>query len=211
MKSLLITEFFDLISEFKKIPKSDYMALVKIYEANLDVINQIAAADNPRYRDIIMQLKGDYGISLVHAGYYSKALNPLEESIVLFEKSPSLNEADLYSDTFTQQILWSYGVALWETRKLSEAKAHFERLVLLFPENEKYRMWLNGLKVEKARKISQPLWVICLVWLVAEFTIFEKLNPRAQLILSIVGLLFLSFVVSIELYVYKKNLNRSSK
>lgn len=205
-----MTEFSNLINEFKKIPKSDYMALVKIYEANLDVINQIAAADNPRYKDIIMQLKGDYGISLVHSGYYSKALNSLEESIVMFENSPSRNEEDLYSDTFTQQILWSYGVALWETRKLKEAKAHFKRLVLLFPENDKYRTWLNGLKVEKARKISQPLWVICAVWLVAEFTIFEQFNPRIQLILSIVGLLFLIFVVSIERYIYKKNLNRGS-
>lgn len=191
-----------LKDEFDKLGESDNLAMIKFYESNIDSINNINPKLDNNHYDFKMRLQSEYGLSLVSAGYYSQAVSVLKNSIKLFENAPTVESEKIHEITFYQHLLWNYGLALWETKKINEAQTLFERLVLNYPKNEKYRVWLNGLKAEKIKKITRPLWVICSIWLICELTIFEKFDQNLQLLLSLIGILFLGSVGIIELRIY---------
>ena|SRR5690554_1778653 len=191
-----------LKEEFDKLGKADNLAMVKFYESNADSINSINVNKDNSHYDAKLRLQSEYGLSLVSAGYYSQAVSVLKDSIEMFESSPTIDSKNLYEITYFEHLLWNYGLALWETKKINEAKILFDRLALNYPKNEKYRAWLNGLKAEKVKKITRPLWIVCGIWLIGELTVFEKFDNSLQLTLSLVGILFLVAVGVAELYIY---------
>jgi len=191
-----------LKEEFDKLGKADNLAMVKFYESNADSINSINVNKDNSHYDAKLRLQSEYGLSLVSAGYYSQAVSVLKDSIEMFESSPTIDSKNLYGITYFEHLLWNYGLALWETKKINEAKILFDRLALNYPKNEKYRAWLNGLKAEKVKKITRPLWIVCGIWLIGELTVFEKFDNSLQLTLSLVGILFLVAVGVAELYIY---------
>lgn len=199
---MIVKDVQQLNAEFDKLGNSDNLALIQFYEANLESINHIDTSQDNNHYDSKMRLQSEYGLSLVSAGYYTKALMVLADSIQMFENSPSIENDKIYTITYFEHLLWNYGVALWETKRIHDATLLFERLVRNYPKNEKYRAWLNGLKAEKIKKITKPFWIICGIWLLGELTLFEKFDPSIQLTLALVGVLFLVVVGIAELYIY---------
>lgn len=199
---MIVKDVQQLNAEFDKLGNSDNLAMIQFYEANLESINHIDTNQDNNHYDSKMRLQSEYGLSLVSAGYYTKALLVLADSIQMFENSPSIENDKIHTITYFEHLLWNYGVALWETKRIHDATLLFERLVRNYPKNEKYRAWLNGLKAEKIKKFTKPFWIICGIWLLGELTLFEKFDPSIQLTLSLVGVLLLVVVGIAELYIY---------
>ena len=158
----------ELKDEYDQLGKADYLAMIKFYESNVDSIDAIdIAIDNVHY-DAKMHWKSGYGMSLVSAGYYSQSTTVLEDSISMFENSPSIEPDKLYTINYFEHVLWNYGIALWENKNIPKAKMLFERLTKHYPDNEKYRAWLNGLKTQSLRKIANIVALIGALLLIGE-------------------------------------------
>ena len=201
---------------FDKLENADYLTIIKFYESNIEAINLLNPKNDENQYNFKMRLQSEYGLSLVSAGYYTLAVSVLDDSIKMFENSPTIEIGEIHEITYFEHLLWNYGVALWETKNIPETTKIFERLVKNYPKNEKYSIWLRGLKAEKIKKITKPLWIICGLWLIGELTIFEKLDQNIQLILSFMGVLLLIAVGIAELYIFfitkdKKKTNAQKK
>ena len=150
----------ELKEEFEKVRSSGDRSFIKFYEANIDSIDDIDPTLNEDNYNVKLRLQSEYGLSLVGAGYYTKAIPLIEDSIFMFEELYRADINKLYGITFFELLLFNLGRACWETKNILKASLTFNRLVENYPENEKYRSWLNGLKVEKVKKIIRPVWIL---------------------------------------------------
>lgn len=198
----------ELKAEYDQLGKSDYLAMIKFYESNIDAIEAIdITIDNAHY-DTKMHWQSEYGMSLVSAGYYSQAIPILKNSIAMFENAPSIESERLYSISYFEHVLWSYGVALWEIKNIPEAKQLFERLTKYYPNNEKYRAWLNGLKTQFLRKVANGVAFLGALLLIGEISIFERMNLDSNLPLFLLEILVVLVYISLELRIYLINKKR---
>lgn len=200
-----MTDHNKLREEFEKIEKSDCLTMIKFYESNIETINLLNPKQDENQYNFKMRLQSEYGLSLLNAGHFTKSVSIINDSITMFENSTTIEKKQLHKIAYFEHLLWNYGVALWETKNIPEATKIFKKLVKTYPMNEKYKAWLNGLKVEKIRRTSKLLWVFCAIWIVGEFSFFNKLNQNFQLILSLLGLLILITIAVTELYIYNLN------
>lgn len=193
-------DFNQLIQEFEQLSKSDDLVMIKFYESNIDLIENTPY--QPQEFDHKLKMTGEYGLSLVSAGLYSKATKVLKSVIQQFKIIAERKDKDPYEITYFEHLLWNYGVALWEIKNTKETKIVFEELVKHYPKNEKYHAWLNGLKANKIQKINNVFLVIGAFYLVGNYTFFDKLNEDVQNILSWLSIPILITFLALELYIY---------
>lgn len=191
-----------LKEEFDKLNSSDNSAYIRFYENNINSIDKIDITKDDDHYTAKLRLYSEYGLSLVGGGHYTKGASVLEKAIPMFENAPNQDFNKLREISYFEHLLWSYGVALWETKQIESSVKIFNRLVDYYPDNEKYRSWLNALKVIKIKKYTKPLWAVCMIWLIGELTVFEKFDTNTQFNLSIIGAGLLIIVGLLELYIY---------
>lgn len=196
--------------EFSRLNQSDSRGIIRFYENNLDSIENIDISQNDDNYEIKLKILCDYGVSLVIVGNYSKGVEILKTAIPMFEYAPGQEQSKLKSNGYFENLLWSYGLALWETKKLNDSIKIFDRLVEYYPDNDKYRKWLNQLKANKISKITTPLWIVCMVWLFGELTIFEKFESTTRFKLALIGFILLLIVSFLEYYKYKTKNKKST-
>lgn len=197
-----LKDIHQLKEEFDNLNQSDNLAYIRFYENNLDSIDKIDIEKDEGHYNAKLRLFCEYGLSLVGGGHYTRGASVLEKAIPMFENAPNQDFDKLKEISYFEHLLWSYGVALWETQRIESSIEIFNRLVDYYPDNDKYRSWLNGLKATKIKKYTKPLWIVIAIWLVCDFTIFEKFDSIVQFRLSIFGAALLVIVGLLELYIY---------
>jgi len=207
-----LKDIHQLKQEFDNLNSSDNLAYIRFYESNLYSIDRIDIGKDNNHYNAKLRLFSEYGLSLVGGGHYTKGATVLEKAIPMFENAPNQDFNNLRKASYFEHLLWSYGVALWETKQIESSIKVFNRLVDYYPDNDKYRIWLNGLKATKIKKYTKPLWIGIAIWFVCDFTIFEKFDSIVQFRLSIFGATLLVIVGLLELYIYitKKKKARST-
>ena len=200
-----------LKSEFDLISSSDNLAFIRFYESNIQSIDSIDSSLDDDHYNFKLRLICEYGISLVSGGQYTKGVSVLEKAIPMFENEPKNSNFDLKTNSYLEHLLWNYGLALWEVKRTNESMNVFRRLVSYYPENDKYRNWLAGLKASKLRKIATPIWLCCFIWLLGDLLFFDKLDPQTRLYLSVLGLLILLSAGLMELIILLIKKNKSTK
>jgi tetratricopeptide (TPR) repeat protein len=191
-------DIYALKVESEKISLNAHEEYIRFYENNIDSIDNIdiSFSDDNYYTKL--RLFSEYGVRLVCAGYFSKGANVLEKAVPMFENAPEQDYESLKDSSYFGNMLWSYGLALHESKQTDKAIEIFQRLLTYYPENEKYRNWFYGLKVNRASKYSRPFYIIGLVWLVCYFTIFKSLKIDSLLFVTLISGLFLLLMAIME-------------
>jgi tetratricopeptide (TPR) repeat protein len=188
--------------EFNGLKHSDAREVIKFFEENFESIESLDISKTDEEYKTKLKILCDYGVCLVVVGNYSKGAKILNNSIPMYEYAPDQEYSKLQGNGYFENLLWSYGLALSETKQINDSIKIFKRLVEYYPDNEKYRKWLNQLKANKISKITTPLWIICMVWLFGELTFFEQFESTIKFRLALVGFILLLIVTSIEYYKY---------
>lgn len=197
-----LKDIYQLKKEFDKLKLSDNLAYIRFYESNIDSIENIDISKDNDHYTAKLRLFSEYGLSLVGGGHYTRGASVLEKAIPMFENAPDQDYDKLKEISYFEHLLWNYGLALWETKRIDSSLEVFNRLVDYYPDNDKYRNWLNGLKATKIRKYVNPLWIIVWIWIIGEFTFFEKFEKRTQFYLALIGGALFIVVGLLELYIF---------
>ena len=200
-----------LKDEFELLKSSDNLAFIRFYENNIQSIDNIDSTKDEDSYDFKLRLICEYGLSLSGGGQYTKAVSILEKAITMFENQPNYPDFDPGNNSYLEHLLWNYGLVLWEVNQINNSIKVFKRLVSYYPENDKYRNWLSGLKARKIRRISNPLWVAVLVWLLGDLIIYNRFDTKTRLVLSIIGFILLVSVLLLELIIQIVKRKKSTK
>lgn len=192
----------ELKEEFGEGKKDDNLSYIKFYEVNIKSIDNIDISIDDDHYGFKLRLICEYGLCLVAKGQYTKGVSILDKAVPMFENAPNQNLDELKNSSYFQDLLWSYGSALWQTKQNKHSTAIFNRLVNYYPDNDRYRNWLEGLEAAKIKRYTYPFWSICAIWLIGEFTFFEIFNLRIQYILAIIGGVLFLIALFLELYIY---------
>lgn len=195
-------DIFELKEEYDKIEPSDNMNMIRFYERNIDSIKNININKGQEHYNVKLRLDCEYGLSLVNKGHYSKGVRFLEDAIQMFEKSANLDYEKLNEISYFESLLWNYGYALYQIKDYSKSFEVFKRLTSYYPKNDRYKAWLHELKLKRTAKILRLIWVLVVIWLVGEYTIFDKLNSQTQSVTNFFGIVILLLVIGTELYIY---------
>jgi tetratricopeptide (TPR) repeat protein len=190
-----------LEDEFDLLTPSDNLAFIRFYENNKHSIENTDSSIDGLNDKFKLKLVCEYGMSLVDGGQYAKGVSILEKAIPMFENEPDNSKTDLKNNSYLEHLLWHYGFALWEIKQINDSIKIFKRLVNYYPENDKYRNWLTSLKASKIRKIANPIWIACFIWLLGDLIIFSKLDSQTRLFFSILGVSLLITVGIMELII----------
>jgi len=127
----------------------------------------------------------------------------------MFENAPNQDQTKLFGITYYEHLLWNYAIGLDRAKHFEDSVDAFKRLVECYPNNNKY--WLKDAKSYKIRKLLKPLWGICFVSLIGEFTFFEKLDTKIQFYLATIGAVTLVFTVMLEVWIYIIRMGKARK
>ena len=191
-----------LKDDYEQLDRANDKNIITFFEKNLESIHAINVTESEEHYGVKLRFQSEYGMSLLSAGYYTKANQELEKSIEMFKKSPTINPDKIYENNFFETLLWNYSVSLWESKEISKSITSFKELVEHYPKNEKYQAWLNGLKMEKIRKFISPVWIAAGIWLVGSYTFFKSFDEDTQLILTYLGVSLFVLGVVLELYAF---------
>lgn len=191
-----------LQEDFLELDKSDDLRVIEFYESHSETFNSLNPCENVNHYNFKMHVLSYYGISLLSAGYFTKSESILKDAIAMFEHSPELDSSELHKIRFFEKTFWSYALALWEVGDIKKAIQAFNNLVENHPDNDKYKAWLKALKAARLRKLIQPLWVICGLFLFGHLVFFRNFHDQVQIILAFLGLFLLSVVSISVLYLY---------
>lgn len=204
------------MSELKKIYDKIYTEhlgqdpkqLIRYYEKNRDLIEvENLTPSNPDY-DGIMRIMTDYAKSLSYYGDSRKSLIYLNKSDELWKNSTSAK--DLVNISVYEGLIWTRGTEYFNQKKYSLAIKDFQYLVDNYPNNDKYRDWLLGLKTTRIKKYTNfiwPLFFTCIIW----SSLIDEKNKNLILILLYVGSVLFVAGIGIELFNFllKKKIKRT--
>jgi tetratricopeptide (TPR) repeat protein len=196
---------YELKKEFDELNLSDKLAFVQFYESNVSSIEKIDISKDSDHYNSKLRYICEYGMSLVSVGQFSKGVRILEKAIPMYEFAPNNAQGKSDITPYYEYLLWNYGLALYETNQIDNAIKNFKKLVLHSPVNDKYYNWLNGLRAMRIAKIAKPIWGLCFIWIVLEFTVFEKFNSTIQFKLAALGGLLLAIAGTLETIKYFLN------
>lgn len=190
----------------------DNQAYIDFYENNMESIEQIDSNKDKEHFNVKLQFTSQFGTSLVGVKQYSRGKLVLMNVISTYEKSAEEDKRDLREWQSFENVLWNYGLAL---QLLDEDKLSynvFNRLVKYYPESKIYRVWLKSLRLILLRKYVTTLTIVVILWVLSEFTIFNKLDSRIQDKLSFISDFLLGTWCVLTLYMYwLKRENRKSQ
>ncbi|WP_027421231.1 tetratricopeptide repeat protein [Crocinitomix catalasitica] len=206
-------DILQLERELNGLNLDDPLAFINFYERNTNAIDSIEISKDAQHYYFKLRLFYKYGLNLAGRGEYTKSVTVLEKALKMFDRNPRINTEDGREIISIESLLWNYGASLWETKQIERSKTVFERLVKDYPNNDKYKKWLNGLLDERLSKITQPFWIVGGIWLVCELTIFKNFDSNTQFWLSIGGALILLTLLALELvgYLMKRKSTRVHK
>jgi hypothetical protein len=191
----------ELIDEFNSLPDHLYKTHISFFNENLNDILNIDESVNEHHKAAKIKLYGEYGVSLVGTGYYTKGTKFIEESIQLYLDNVKDLELEIPEKSiFYENLIWHQGLGLYEQKKLAASINVFKTLTTFYPENELYIKWLNKLKRTRIDKVTTPLWSICSIWVIGEFSFFGNLAMNIQKGILAIGITFILIVLAIELY-----------
>lgn len=186
----------------------DPKQLIRFYEQNKDLIEvEDLSLSNPDYNGI-MRIMTDYAKALSYYGNSKKALIYLNKSDELFKNSTSAKE--LVDVSVYEDLIWVRGTEYFNQKKYSLAIKDFQYLVDNYPNNDKYRDWLLGLKTTRIKKYTNfiwPLFFVCIIW----SSLLDEKNRTLILILLYVGAVLFVLGIGIELFNFllKKKIKRT--
>jgi tetratricopeptide (TPR) repeat protein len=198
-------DIITLKAEFDNKIHHSHQDYIRFYEDNKDAIDSIDITLSSENYNTKMDLFCEYGVRLVCAGYFKKGAEILEKAVPMYEFAPDRNSDDLKNDSFFENLLWSYGLALHESKKSKTAIDIFQRLISYYPDNDKYRNWYFGLKIILIKKNLRPVYTIGIVYLICYFTFLRNSDSDMKFILAMISALFLLIIVTMELIIYMLN------
>ncbi len=194
-------EIEKLLDECATIPGDDDLAFIAFFERKEQFIRSLDQ-NEPNHISLLTTLLGGYGISLQRCDKHTKALEVIPEAINLIDKQIEQCDDDPERHSFRENLHWSRGVCFYDTGQHAAASAVFEHLVAQEPNNALYRTWLNAARTAPIRKWRNRVWLVLLIWVLLEFSVFELAGQPAQLYLSILGFALLVVAVIGEVYLY---------
>lgn len=125
------------------------------YENNLILISNADLSILTEY-DYAMRLTCDYAISLESTGHLKKGIEYIDKAIDLIENFPDFQKDKLYEIQYYELMKFHKARALYNLKKYDESLSIFEELDRVFPKNDKYISWINGIK---NKKIDRLTWI----------------------------------------------------
>jgi len=207
----ILKDIYQLKREFDELNPSDNFAFIQFYENNIDSIDNIDVNKDENHYDAKLRLFCEYGLSLVGQGLLSKGISVLSQAIPMFENAPNQDQTKLIEISYYEHLLWNYAIGLNRAKHFEDSRIAFERLVECYPNNGKYKVWLKDVKAQKLGKLLKPLWGVCLVWLIGEYTFFEKLDSNTRFYLATIGAVTLVFTLMLEGWIYIIKMEKARK
>jgi tetratricopeptide (TPR) repeat protein len=146
------------------------------------------------------KLLTEYGLSLLYKGKLNDSFKQFDQAIHIANRSNRSKEEKLEEIMNLEFRLFSYAVASHDTKNFKKSIKIFKKLNIYFPENGKYSIWLNEIRAKIASKITRPLFVIYIIWLIGDLTFFNYFDYPFRFNLTLIGAIFLTPLLATELY-----------
>ncbi len=148
-------EIYDLIGSQKD--KSNQDLILKTVEDNMDIIDHDIDYNNEETYLFTTMIISIYAEILYSKDRYTKALPFLDKAISLWINNSRFDNINLSNDCYIA-LVFHRGIANYNKYNIREAKEDFIWLTNYDPENEKYKIWLMGLKNRQIELLY--LWII---------------------------------------------------
>lgn len=146
---------------------------IDIYEANMNLVDNIAISANEDIHYKAMRLTADYAHNLTNQERYAKAIPEIQKAIRLFESYPDFKDSNLLRTEFYETLIFDRAIANFHLRNLNKATKDLGKLTSEFPDSDKYRNWLAATKVRKQQRQKNILWYI-FASIMITITFFDK-------------------------------------
>ncbi len=163
--------------------------MVNTFERHQEQIEAIDYNVTPDDYILFTRLNSDYAIALTQIESHKKAIPYLNKSLTLLTNDPTIDQKDIKSVKFYQQVLFHRGVSNYRLRKYSESEEDFILLTDLFPDNILYEDWLIALKNVKLNRFGTSFAWLGTGLMLASIII--KRNPALDVALIGIGTAFL--------------------
>ncbi len=182
--------------ETDQLPPNGLLKHVEYYRTNGDLIFAIDETQDKGHYNAKTKLLGDYGMALADNQNFLEAYPILLRAIELMDNDPyEVETEEKQPVTYYQHLLFRLGVTTYYTKKHSESKSTFTTLLELDPTNDKYRSWLEGLKISPLNATSNVLGWIFLAIVIIKIILPEDISTQFGRIyyptLVVFGLTFL--------------------
>ncbi len=170
---MTIDELYDLI--YTDETTKDSNRFLNIYEHNKNLVdNQIIDGDKEVHNKV-MRLTADYAHHLTMKENYKKALPIIDKAIGLFQTYSDFKDTDLFKISFYETLVFDRVVVNYYLKNIKGAKNDLKTLTDKFPDNDKYKNWLNATKTYSTQTFINILWYI-IVAVVLTTAIVERID-----------------------------------
>jgi len=195
-------ELQKLYDELYNETSRDPRKFIKTLESKFELVEKSTNEDKEEYVKVT-KIIADYGSALVETGYFSKAVQNLNEAIIRMENEKDIQIPDLYEEPIYETSIFYRGLAHFNLKKYKESTKDFKKLINKFPNNDRYKNWYNGSVDRSFKKLDWTFLSATIVFIV----VLYPLRPKDGIMfyISFVGLI-VCLITSIALTVFKKRL-----
>lgn len=138
----------------KNIPRNPRI-FIETFEKNFLLINNADLNKLDEY-EYVMWLTSDYAIQLEELGYLKKSLEYFEKALKLTENYPNYEKEKLFEVRYYELLKFHKARALHNLKKYDASLLIFKELDRVFPKNDQYLSWLNGIRY---KLIDRLTWI----------------------------------------------------
>ncbi|MCL2327804.1 MAG: hypothetical protein FWC39_04740 [Bacteroidetes bacterium] len=151
-----LIEFFDT--------EKDAQKLIVKYEENINFFNDLSKNGCQDDREFALHTKlFSYVASLDKAGYYTKALNVLDEA----ENDLKWLKLSKWHETYSEGVLFFRGVCWAHLKKHKKSSTYFKQLVKKNPTNDNFVGWYKSTKKHRINDIANVItWTTVSLYIV---------------------------------------------
>jgi hypothetical protein len=200
---MLLKEVFDKI--YENPDSKDSRVFVSLYEQNKAIIENADITNDEWNRYYVVQLMADYALSLSYVGSISKSLPYFDKVIPLVEARQISEKKKPFDLPLYEKLIWNRATTLHNLKKYDLAAKEFEKLVINFPDNDKYRNWLRGSQAFKLNKISNVCVVIGVAGCISNYISPKGLIWKIELYIAIAAI---AAYLILQLLIYLKKIRK---
>ncbi len=162
----------ELKNEYYRIEPKDYESIISFYEDNLSYLDNLSDFNDVDEIGEIAKCKLQYIQALESKKRYTKADTYLRHVDILLQK---LINTNLY-DEINERYLFFFAIINYRLKKYDKSLGYFNQLVLIDPENDVYKEWIDGIKDELFTKKSRLVAYVAFVLIFLDFFLERIFN-----------------------------------
>ncbi len=195
-------ELQKLYEELYNETSRDPRIFIKMLENKIELVEKSKNEDKEEYVKVT-KIIADYGSALAETGYFSKAVQNLNNAIVRMENEKELDISDLFEEPIYETSIFYRGLANFNLKKYKESTKDFKKLIDKFPNNDRYKNWYNGSVDRSFKKLDWTFLSATIVFLALLYPL--RPNDGMLFYITFVGLI-VCLITSIALTIFKKRL-----